>query len=158
MGEDIDPAQCPHDEADVEVRRFPGFRSGEWTFRLQCTRCLARLSRRPLDPLALPNDADPSKVARSGLGGDGNSKRRRYEKYLRSSAWKHPVRGVRVRVLARDGYRCVYCGCADRSQLECHHVRYPERIEDTRPSDCATACRSCNQAEREWRISGGEPG
>lgn len=145
---------CAHPEDRVEVRRFRRAFGGE-SFRRLCLECGEKLDARPLDPLDLPGGVlacdvqlhTPPRVPRArGLGGKGNSKRREYEKFLRSAKW----RKQRDRVLARDKYRCQDC----HGPAECvAHLRYAARIEDTPDRDLQASCTACNMAERERRLT-----
>lgn len=65
--------------------------------------------------------------------------RDRYTAYLSSPRWAH----YRLRVLARDSYRCTRCG--DTQSLECHHLTY-ERLGHERLADCVTLCHECHRA------------
>ena len=60
--------------------------------------------------------------------------------------------GLRFRVLARDNFRCVYCGRSARDDgvvLEVDHV-YPKSKggKDTM-DNLVTACRDCNQGKKD---------
>ena len=151
---DIAAERCPHPEDRVEVRRFRRAFGGE-SFRRLCLECGEKLDARPLDPLDLPGGVSacdvplhtPPRVPRArGLGGRGNSKRRAWEKFMRSAAW----RKQRDRVLARDRYRCVDCGAPATCAA---HRRYSDPIERTPDRDIVASCEQCNRAEREKRIT-----
>lgn len=144
---------CSHPDERVEVRRFRRAFGGE-SFRRLCLECGEKLDARPLDPLDLPGGVlacdvplhTPPRVPRArGLGGRGNSKRRDYERFLRSAKW----RKQRDRVLARDKYRC---RCGEPATCVAHD-RYAPRIEDTPDRDLHASCTPCNNAEREQRIT-----
>lgn len=144
---------CDHPEDQVEVRRFRRAFGGE-SFRRLCLACGEKLDRRPLDPLDLPGGVlacdvplvpNPRPAKTRGLGGRGNSKRRAYEKFMRSSAW----RKQRERVLARDRYRC---RCGDPATCVAHD-RYSDPIERTPDRDMHASCDECNRLEREQRIT-----
>lgn len=87
------------------------------------------------------------KGGRTGLGGRGNSRRKRYDKYMRSKHWRE----VRQIVLERDEHRCMEPGCSAPA-TEVGHIFYRHDIRDTRPEDCIATCRPCNLAERQRRI------
>lgn len=54
-------------------------------------------------------------------------------------------RRVRLGVLERDGYRCVYCGRSSReTALEIDHVRPRARGGSDHPTNLVTACVACN--------------
>jgi transposase-like protein len=64
----------------------------------------------------------------------------------------HKGNGLRFRVLARDKFRCVYCGRSAKEDgvvLEVDHV-YPKSKggEDTM-DNLVTACRDCNQGKKD---------
>lgn len=145
---------CAHPEDQVEIRRFRRAFGGE-SFRRFCLECGEKLDARPLDPLNLPGGVNacdvqlhvPPRVSRArGLGGKGNSKRRAWEKFMRSSGW----RKQRDRVLARDRYRCRDCGAPATCAA---HRRYADPIERTPDSDIVASCEQCNRDEREQRIT-----
>ena len=121
-------------------------------FAIQCEEC----GRRGpfvdvLDVLAEGVDpglvflADISKGS-TGLGGQGNSGRREFQKFYRSASWKRQ----RERVLARDQYRCADCG-APASCVA--HIGYANPIESTPDRLVKASCDDCNQAERVDRIT-----
>jgi 5-methylcytosine-specific restriction endonuclease McrA len=66
---------------------------------------------------------------------------------LKSSDAKRMWRNA---IFERDGHRCVYCGC-DRN-LTIDHVRPRSRGGATNAENCATACRSCNQAKGSMHV------
>jgi len=70
--------------------------------------------------------------------------------YLKSRVWL----AFRARVLERDGYRCVRCGCRGTrdNPLQVHEWRYPPRGEE-RLEDAVTLCRRCHKAHH-----AGQPG
>lgn len=52
---------------------------------------------------------------------------------------------LRIYILRRDGYRCVYCGAEPaRCYLELDHVIPRSAGGLTHPSNLVTACRTCN--------------
>lgn len=61
-----------------------------------------------------------------------------YEAYLRSAYWA----GVRARVLARDGHRCVLCGGS--KGLSVHHDRY-DYIGGEHLAYLKTICAHCHR-------------
>jgi hypothetical protein len=55
---------------------------------------------------------------------------------------------VRIAVLARDGYRCVYCGATPaRVHLQVDHVIPKARGGSDDPLNLVTACVDCNQGK-----------
>lgn len=145
---------CAHPEDQVEVRRFRRAFGGE-SFKRLCLACGLKLDHKGLDPLNLPGDVpacdvpfapNPKVPPIHGLGGRGNSRRRKLDAFYRSSAW----RKQRERVLARDRYRCVDCGAPATCAA---HRRYANPIESTPDRDVVASCDACNQAEREQRIT-----
>lgn len=74
-----------------------------------------------------------------------------------TKARKRITRAQRLRVYARDDYRCTYCGAT--SDLTIDHIE-PLIVDPTRTytdDDLATACRSCNSS-RGGRLSNGGRG
>lgn len=140
--------KCDHPEDQREVRRFR-FTSGSY-FALQCQRCGARLGRK-LDPMKLgvPPRMVSWAISRrsvSGLGGQGNSKRRAFSAYFRSPEWKKKRRAR----LEMDSWTCQNCG---EPGDQVHHLRYPQTLGEETLADLATSCRDCNLAERSERIT-----
>jgi len=136
---------------ESDLRKWP--RIGQPPgFARQCRGCGSRGAW--IDVLDVISDGvDPGSVpmaklsrGSTGLGGDGNSKRREYRKFLRSAAWRRQ----RERVLARDRYRCADCGAPATCAA---HIRYADPIERTPDRDVKASCDECNQAERESRIA-----
>lgn len=144
---------CRHPNRDqAQVRRFR-YAGGSY-FALQCPDCRQRVGPKiPADELGVhPKEVPwaqrtPKKRGRTGLGGNGNSKRRDFEARFRHASW----RGLRDRVLDRDDHTCQSCG---EAATEVHHVTY-ERFWYERLEDLVASCRNCNLAEREQRIGGG---
>lgn len=153
---------CAHPLDEIEWRKWiPSF-GGAVRFRLQCQKCLEGIGPKDTRPLDLPDGVDPSRIVmarmdfakkrgRTGLGGDGNSRRRDLEKFYRSPKWRGRG-GIRDQVLIRDGNRCQDCG---QRATEVAHITYPPSVWDTRPEHCKASCRACNQAERQQRIAKG---
>ena len=142
---------CSHPNLDPEnIRRFKLI--GQSHFGVQCPDCLRRVGRK-LEPDELgmhPKDvkrADQN-TGRTGRGGNGNSKRRDFEKRFRRSDWKR----LRAQVLDRADFTCQNQGCGEPA-TEVHHLTY-ERFGDERIGDLAASCGPCNLAEREQRIGG----
>lgn len=154
--------RCPHPEDRIEVRKFP--RMGKPAgFKRQCLECFEEMDSRWLDRRDLPGGVHPGHVlmaridvhkkrGSTGLGGDGNSKRAAYRKFMGSAAWKRQ----RERVLARDGDVCRDCG---GHATEAAHIRYADPIEKTPDRDIKSSCRDCNSEEKSQRIAstGGKP-
>lgn len=156
----MSPDSCVHPEGRIEWRKWIPSMGGAVRFRRQCLECLAGIGPKDTRPLDLPDDVDPGslllakidvgkKRGRTGLGGRGNSKRRGYDDYLRSPAWRGK-NGIRDRVLIRDRNRCQFCGAR---ATDVAHVEYPDDIWKTRPEHCKASCRECNQSERSERIA-----
>lgn len=63
--------------------------------------------------------------------------------------------GRRFRILARDGFRCIYCGHSsieDASALHVDHV-VPEAAGGSSDDlNLATACMECNEGKRAHRL------
>lgn len=153
---------CTHPETRREWRKWLPSLGGPVRFRLQCLECFEGLGPKDTRPLDLPDGVDPGKLqlaridfskklGRTGLGGEGNSRRRELEKFYRSPLWKGRG-GIRDRVLIRDGNRCQDCGAR---ATEVAHIEYPPSIWQTRPEHCKASCRDCNQSERQQRITRG---
>ncbi|HVQ45126.1 MAG TPA: HNH endonuclease [Candidatus Saccharimonadia bacterium] len=55
-------------------------------------------------------------------------------------------KGLRFRILARDHFRCVYCGASahDGARLHVDHVRPRSQGGTNDPSNLVTACSDCN--------------
>lgn len=151
--------ECTHPEGGLEWRKYA--RIGAVKFGLQCMECLelrSRLVRAGDVPLEVDTGAClMAKIdfaarrkggGRTGLGGSGNSKRRKYEAYLRSAAWRGP-NGVREFVLERDQGICQDCFAPATCVA---HTSYPKDIRDTRPEHCQASCKACNDSERVQRI------
>lgn len=51
-------------------------------------------------------------------------------------------RALRLAVLARDRYRCAYCG--SRLNLQCDHILPVSRGGETTLANLRSACRDCN--------------
>jgi 5-methylcytosine-specific restriction endonuclease McrA len=77
-----------------------------------------------------------------------------YRAYMQSPAWQ----ALRLRVKARDGYRCVQCG--SRQRLEVDHLHYRTLTRENL-SDLQTLCHRCHvkktrktRRRRFWRKHG----
>ena len=62
---------------------------------------------------------------------------------------KTPITGIkpqlRFTILARDGFRCVYCGATSQdASLEVDHMNPASNGGSNLPSNLVTACASCN--------------
>jgi hypothetical protein len=56
--------------------------------------------------------------------------------------------GLRIRILARDGYRCIYCGAQPaRTRLQVDHVVPRSKGGSDAPTNLVTACTDCNQGK-----------
>lgn len=59
-----------------------------------------------------------------------------------------PSAAVRIRVMKRDRFTCVYCGTTGaESELEIDHVHPVSKGGSHHISNLVTACRKCNQAK-----------
>lgn len=78
-----------------------------------------------------------------------NSKRREYEKHLKSKDWKD----LRQEVFERDNYTCQRCeeGPLEEQDLEVDHKTY-KRLGAERPEDCQTLCKFCHREVTEERL------
>ncbi|MGY2048882.1 HNH endonuclease [Methylobacterium sp. JK268] len=61
---------------------------------------------------------------------------------IKQSEWKQ----LRLRVLARDGYRCTYCG-SSRAPLQCDHIVPFTRGGTNDCDNLTTACGNCNRSK-----------
>jgi len=128
----------------IEQRLKPDGRS----VQQQCLACCRGVGRRMHRGL-IDNDGAGLrrwKVKRLGEG-QGNSRRREYEAFLRSPEW----RAQRQRVLDRDNHTCRNCG---DPATQVHHTRYAKDLRDTPDEDLIAACGFCNEAEAELRRGG----
>jgi hypothetical protein len=63
-------------------------------------------------------------------------------------------RRLRIRVLERDGYRCVYCGrTSQETRLEVDHVLARSRGGTSAPDNLVSACTDCNGGKSAEPIS-----
>lgn len=53
-------------------------------------------------------------------------------------------------IKARDGYKCVYCGCTENLTID--HVRPRSQGGTDTADNCVTACRPCNQAKGSMHV------
>ena len=147
---------CTHPDDRIEWRKWPST-MGPPKFGPQCLDCLEPVGRLvPKRKVPLQVDtatillrkydvkAERRKRGATGLGGRGNSRRRKYEAFLKTRRWAE----LREHVLERDQRRCQDCGAPANTAA---HIRYPADIRDTRPEDLKASCVDCNQAEREQR-------
>ena len=55
---------------------------------------------------------------------------------------------TRIRILSRDGHRCVYCGATSRdSRLEVDHVVPRSRGGTSQDDNLVTSCWACNNGK-----------
>lgn len=63
---------------------------------------------------------------------------------VRRSSWQYEE--MRKKVLERDNYTCVLCGCKDKKKLRVDHIKpfifYPKLRWDV--NNCRTLCRKCD--------------
>jgi hypothetical protein len=82
------------------------------------------------------------------MANDREARRQAYLEKLRDPRWQQ----LRLRVLERDGWKCLICGKSD-STLCVHHRRYLRGREpwEYELSDLATLCWDCHQGEHELK-------
>lgn len=70
-----------------------------------------------------------------------------YKKFYQSFEWKQ----IRVRILERDGYRCVYCGNSPKTGaiLNVDHIKPLKKYWSLRlnPENLQTLCSDCNHGK-----------
>lgn len=125
------PSQCDH-VTEVRAYRF-GHRR---VVRRQCVVC-----REAVGPALRGARLDPSFSPRPWLrpfrSSRGNSKKRKYKTYIRSSAWKTR----RSATFCRDNWTCRLCG---EPATEVHHLTYA-RLGRERPEDLISVCEDCHR-------------
>lgn len=77
---------------------------------------------------------------------------RERQRQYRATDWRR----LREAVFARDGFRCVYCGCDIEGEPHCDHVIPFSRGGGNTLDNLATACARCNiekgdRTPDEWR-------
>ena len=66
---------------------------------------------------------------------------------------RHIPASVRVSVLHRDGYKCLFCGCsAKQVQLEVDHIIPFSQDGSNDPSNLQTLCFDCNRGKGARRL------
>ena len=66
---------------------------------------------------------------------------------------RHISASVRVSVLHRDGYKCLFCGCsAKQVQLEVDHIVPFSQGGSNDPSNLQTLCFDCNRGKGARRL------
>jgi len=66
---------------------------------------------------------------------------------------KYPGAAVRIRVMKRDKYRCVYCGASGNEvELEIDHIHPISKGGSNHMSNLTTACRLCNQSKSDGKL------
>lgn len=141
---------CFHEQPG-NIRRFQVGRVSY--FGLQCPECL-----RLVGPKLSPSDLDegegqlhPGEVPRAEkkkpFQGGGNSRRRKYRKYIQSRAW----RIKRSRRLELDGWVCQLCG---EIAEEVDHKKYLEgdQFGQERMDDLQSLCTPCHRQVTQDRI------
>ncbi len=58
---------------------------------------------------------------------------------------------LRLKIFARDGFQCTYCGASD-VPLECDHIVPTCRGGSHEESNLTTACKPCNASKRDRLI------
>lgn len=145
-------SESGHPAEKVEMRRKLAIGGGEVFVRF-CTECSSQIGGSvPLSRVADPRIV-PRLDVRAAHRPQPNSKRRAYQKYLKSAQWKR----LRSRVLERDGYACQArlpsgekCG---EVATEAAHRNYDRPLGEERLEDLEANCGLCNRDERERRIT-----
>jgi 5-methylcytosine-specific restriction endonuclease McrA len=57
---------------------------------------------------------------------------------------------LRAQVLARDGFRCVYCGACGRMSID--HVIPRAKRGPTAPENLVACCLPCNRKKSDWPV------
>lgn len=83
-----------------------------------------------------------------------NESQEKYRKFLQTDLWKSLSKRRKLGIV-----RCESCRKKAKN-LECHHVRYPARWEDTKVTDLIVLCRACHRemhglSTRGWIEYGG---
>lgn len=132
-------------QGPIVPRRKSAFAAVWW-----CSACDRRVGTKRV-AIALLTEDDrralrpvPVKKRRARPG----KRRRDYQRFLRSRAW----RAQRLRVLQRDGYECRHCGAL---ATEADHLTYGDPIEATVDSQIVASCNDCNLERRASRIAFG---
>ena len=134
-------------------RKWPRMGGGRPGFAPQCDFCLARVGEY-VDKFDLPAQVDAAQVpmfrpkrGKTGLGGDGNSKRRKRDDFYGSKAWKSQSE----RVLRRDGRFCQYglAPCVGKATVAHHEKYHPDGIENTPDEDIVALCKPCHDYHHE---------
>ena len=130
-------------------RRKTGFR-GKRYIQAQCNACLRGVGKK------IPADAMCDAVwrafdafrrrAHTPLRKIGkNSRRRRYQAFIQSTAWKL----LRHKRLALDNYECVTCG---NPATDVDHIDYTRFGGQERMEDLLSRCRSCHELAGRERL------
>lgn len=81
-----------------------------------------------------------------------NAKRRRYNRFLSTAAWKR----IRLQVLERDRWRCQGKGCGvslrPPARAYVHHEEYAEDLASVPLERLKASCNRCNVNEKEQRF------
>lgn len=142
------PASCFH-EKPGSIRKFK--RGRIVFFGIQCPDCLKlvgpkiRPDQFEAGGIFLHPNEIPLAEFRPSFQGGGNSKRKKYAAYLRSSAWKQK----RSQRLELDGYVCQKC---EDVASEAHHLTY-ENFGHERMEDLQSLCKDCHRTETEGRFT-----
>lgn len=63
----------------------------------------------------------------------------RYNKFLKSKAWKR----IKRESARLHGYACILC--SSKNHIHFHHLKYPKRFRKVSPSDVVPLCESCHR-------------
>lgn len=78
-------------------------------------------------------------------------KYKNYDLFLKSKYWKN----IRIEVLKRDKFTCVYCGVKDNLQV--HHLTYKNHYKEHKNlQDLITLCDKCHNSEHQWEVKKNE--
>jgi HNH endonuclease len=88
---------------------------------------------------AMPFSLPPCKVLRKKIM-TGTVQKKNYSEKLRDPRWQQ----VRLKILERDGFTCVWCGDKEKT-LHVHHFVYKKNPWEVGTDDLMTLCEDCHQ-------------